>query len=89
MDNDPLADNKAEIEELQQKIKLEKGLDNIAAKKKINRDFLDKQVKYDRNSNFKNMDLLIENKKQEKFYFEFEKTPEERYEKKEENSKCT
>ncbi len=80
MENDPFSENKnAEIEEINLKNKLEIGLTTIAANKKINRNYLEKQIKYDRNSNFKNVESLVDNnKKPEKFYFEFEMTPEER-----------
>jgi hypothetical protein len=83
MENDHFSEVKnAEIEEINLKNKLEKGLNTIAANKKINRNYLEKQIKYDRNTNFKNVEALVDNnKKPEKFYFEFEMTPEERYRK--------
>ena len=63
-------------------------MNTIKANKKINRNYLDTQVKYDRNTNFKNVETTVDNKKKpEKFYFEFEKTPEERNEKIEEMNK--
>lgn len=70
--------NLIEDEEIAHKLKLEKDLMTITAKRKINRNILDKQINYDRKTDFKNAEPIIDSNFPEKFYFEFEKTPEER-----------